>query len=180
MTTSAVQLQHRRGSAAQVATFTGAQGEIVFDTTNNRLVAQDGATQGGFPAAKVTEINGQKYVLRTINLASANTDNGFSISLPPPFTVYNVTGVFLSQASATPSTSTTVGVFTATGAGGNVIVASNSTLALSSSSSMTSQSLTIISEFGAAYTSTAIYFRVQTASTVAVTVNVTLSILPLS
>jgi Major tropism determinant N-terminal domain len=50
------QLQLRRGAAAQVAAFTGAQGEVVVDTTNHRLVLQDGATIGGFAAAKLSEI----------------------------------------------------------------------------------------------------------------------------
>ena len=50
------QLQLRRGTAAQVAAFTGAQGEVVVDTTNNRLVVQDGATAGGFAAAKLSDI----------------------------------------------------------------------------------------------------------------------------
>ena len=49
------QLQLRRGVAAQVAAFTGAAGEVVVDTTNNRLVVQDGATAGGFAAAKLVE-----------------------------------------------------------------------------------------------------------------------------
>jgi hypothetical protein len=50
------QLQLRRGTATQVAAFTGVAGELVVDTTNNRLVLQDGATAGGFAAAKLTEI----------------------------------------------------------------------------------------------------------------------------
>ena len=50
------QLQLRRGTATQVAAFTGAQGEVVFDTTNNRLVANDGVTVGGDPAAKLSEV----------------------------------------------------------------------------------------------------------------------------
>lgn len=50
------QLQLRRGTATQVAAFTGAQGEVVFDTTNNRLVANDGVTVGGSPAAKLSEV----------------------------------------------------------------------------------------------------------------------------
>ena len=50
------QLQLRRGTAAQVAAFTGAQGEVVVDTTNNRLVIQNGTTTGGFAAAKLSEI----------------------------------------------------------------------------------------------------------------------------
>jgi hypothetical protein len=52
------QLQLRRGTAAQVAAFTGAQGEVVVDTTNNRLVLQDGATAGGIPIAKLSEAGG--------------------------------------------------------------------------------------------------------------------------
>lgn len=53
--TTAVQVQYRRGTSSQLATFTGAQGEMVVDTTNNRVVVQDGATAGGFPAAKLSE-----------------------------------------------------------------------------------------------------------------------------
>lgn len=49
------QLQLRRGTGSQIGSFTGAQGEVVVDTTNNRLVLQDGATVGGFPAAKLAE-----------------------------------------------------------------------------------------------------------------------------
>jgi Major tropism determinant N-terminal domain len=50
------QLQLRRGTGSQIASFTGAQGEVVVDTTNNRLVLQDGATAGGFATAKLTEV----------------------------------------------------------------------------------------------------------------------------
>lgn len=50
------QLQLRRGTASQVLAFTGAQGETVMDTTNNRLVVNDGATVGGFAAAKLAEV----------------------------------------------------------------------------------------------------------------------------
>jgi hypothetical protein len=54
MTTEQVQL--RRGTAAQIAAFTPAQGELVADTTNNRLVLGDGATAGGFAAPKLAEV----------------------------------------------------------------------------------------------------------------------------
>jgi hypothetical protein len=53
--TTAVQVQYRRGNSAQVASFTGAQGEMVVDTTNNRVVVQDGSTAGGWPAAKLDD-----------------------------------------------------------------------------------------------------------------------------
>lgn len=44
----AKQVQLRRGNTAQVAAFTGAVGEIVYDTDLKTLVAQDGSTAGGF------------------------------------------------------------------------------------------------------------------------------------
>ena len=50
------QLQLRRGTGSQVSAFTGAQGETVMDTTNNRLVVNDGSTVGGWPAAKLAEV----------------------------------------------------------------------------------------------------------------------------
>lgn len=53
---TATQIQFRRGSAAQMTTFTGAPGEVVVDTTNNRVVVHDGATAGGFSAAKLLEV----------------------------------------------------------------------------------------------------------------------------
>jgi hypothetical protein len=46
MPTSA-ELKLRRGSADQIAAFTGAAGEVTPDTTNNRLVLHDGTTVGG-------------------------------------------------------------------------------------------------------------------------------------
>ena len=50
------QLQLRRGTASQVASFIGAQGELVVDMTNNRLVLQDGSSSGGYAAAKLSEV----------------------------------------------------------------------------------------------------------------------------
>jgi hypothetical protein len=49
------QLQLRSGTALQVAAFTGASAECVVDTTNNRIVVNDGVTVGGWPAAKLVE-----------------------------------------------------------------------------------------------------------------------------
>jgi hypothetical protein len=54
--TTAVQVQYRRGSSSQVAAFVGAAGEMVIDTTANRVVVQDGATAGGWSAAKLAEV----------------------------------------------------------------------------------------------------------------------------
>ncbi|MGO9390638.1 hypothetical protein [Rhodoblastus sp.] len=51
-----VQVKRRRDSAANVAAYTGAQGELIVDTTNDRLTVHDGATAGGFAAAKLSEV----------------------------------------------------------------------------------------------------------------------------
>lgn len=51
-----VQVKRRRESAAFLQTFVGAQGELLVDTTNNRVQVHDGATPGGFPAAKLADL----------------------------------------------------------------------------------------------------------------------------
>jgi hypothetical protein len=51
-----VQVKRRRDTAANIAGFTPAQGELIIDTTNNRMIVGDGATAGGFPAAKLSEV----------------------------------------------------------------------------------------------------------------------------
>jgi hypothetical protein len=43
------QVQFRRGTTIETASFTGAVGEVTVDTTKNTCVVHDGATQGGFP-----------------------------------------------------------------------------------------------------------------------------------
>jgi hypothetical protein len=50
-----VQVKHRRDTAANIAAFTPAQGELIVDTTNNRVIVGDGATAGGISAAKLSE-----------------------------------------------------------------------------------------------------------------------------
>ena len=53
----ATQLQIRRGTSAQVAAFTGAEGEIVVNTTNDSVHVNDGSTAGGFELARVDGSN---------------------------------------------------------------------------------------------------------------------------
>jgi hypothetical protein len=43
------QVRLRRGTTAQHATFTGADGEVTFDSTKKVLVVHDGVTAGGKP-----------------------------------------------------------------------------------------------------------------------------------
>lgn len=64
----ATQIQRRRGTTANHASFVGAQGELTVDTTKNTVVVHDGATAGGFPLAK-------ESALGTIASQNANAVN---------------------------------------------------------------------------------------------------------
>lgn len=50
-----VQVRRRREAASFLSTFVGAQGELLVDTTNNRVQVHDGTTPGGWPAAKLAD-----------------------------------------------------------------------------------------------------------------------------
>jgi len=63
----AIQVQLRRGTAAQNNAFTGAIGEVSFDTTNNQLRVHDGSTAGGF------KIGTGDFPTGTANVALGNT-----------------------------------------------------------------------------------------------------------
>jgi hypothetical protein len=54
---SSFAVQIRRGTTAEHSTFTGLVGEITVDTTKDTLVVHDGATAGGYPLAKASEIS---------------------------------------------------------------------------------------------------------------------------
>ena len=53
--TTAVQLQLRRDTQANVIGMTPTQGEAIVDDTNNRACIGDGSTAGGWPALKLSE-----------------------------------------------------------------------------------------------------------------------------
>jgi len=50
------ELKLRRGSTVAHSTFTGADGEVTFDTDKNVIVSHDGATVGGFPHIKAADL----------------------------------------------------------------------------------------------------------------------------
>ena len=77
----ATQLQIRRGTAAQVAAFTGAEGEIVYNSTNDSLHTNDGSTAGGFELARADGANFSSSV--SFTTLSAAT---FSVSGAATFT----------------------------------------------------------------------------------------------
>jgi hypothetical protein len=83
---TATQIQFRRGSAAQMATFTGAQGEVVVDTTNKRVVVHDGATAGGWPMAGLNVANtftaAQTFAVATGPLVTLTSQSGVASPTP--------------------------------------------------------------------------------------------------
>jgi Major tropism determinant N-terminal domain len=76
-----VQVQLRRDTYANVAANHGAAGEVFVDTTNQRLVIQDGATLGGFPAPVTL------FVGNGGSTNNSNTGSGAYVNHTPTFTI---------------------------------------------------------------------------------------------
>lgn len=79
----ATQIQLRRGTATQHATFTGAAGEATVDTTNNAIRVHDGTTAGGFLHVLATNgsLTNPTITNFTETVYTANTGSSISISL---------------------------------------------------------------------------------------------------
>lgn len=76
--TTATQVQIRRGTTAEHATFTGAAGEVTVDTTTQSLVIHDGVTAGGERQASEAYVQAQVAGLSAglaANLVIASTAN---------------------------------------------------------------------------------------------------------
>ena len=67
-----VQVKRRRDTQVNVAAYTGAQGELIVDTTNNRVTVHDGVTPGGWPAAKLSEIGSSGSSVTITTVSDAN------------------------------------------------------------------------------------------------------------
>lgn len=176
------QLQLRRGSAAQVLSFTGAQGEIVIDTTNKRVVVQDGVTGGGIAAAKLADVATlMGGFADLVDFNSANTDTPIAISLPGGVTRYRISSVMIANPSAILSSST-FGLFTAAAGGGSAIVASATANTIASAAENTNNNMmspTVINSASESFNLTTLYFRVQTAQGAPGKASVIIHIVPL-
>lgn len=80
----ATQRQHRRGTAAQVAAFTPAISEYVFDTTNNRIYAGDGSTLGGHAIPNAQDAQKQTFVRGTVG----GTADAITLTFTPARAAY--------------------------------------------------------------------------------------------
>lgn len=90
----ATQVQYRRGTAVQNASFTGAAGELTIDTTNNIILVQDGSTAGGFPlvGAAATQTLTNKTYNGTLVSVTGNVTGGNVLTAGLISATGNVTG----------------------------------------------------------------------------------------
>jgi hypothetical protein len=73
------QVRLRRGTTVQHSAFTGAEGEVTFDTTKKVLVIHDGVTAGGKPVDGFVKINPsspltQQTIAGPLNLAGGDSE----------------------------------------------------------------------------------------------------------
>ena len=141
-----VQVRRRREAAAFLSTFVGAQGELLVDTTNNRVQVHDGATPGGWPAAKLADVIGRTPVADA-NYSALATDRTIAytaltsartVTLPPASAYPTGTQLLVVDESGACSLSNTItlarsGTDTINGATTAIINAAYGFLALMSS-----------------------------------------------
>ena len=106
-----VQVKRRRDTAANLASFVGAQAELLVDTTNNRVQVHDGVTAGGWPAAKLAEtVTNTRTAVSDAAYAALATDRSIA------FTALTAARVVTLPASGAYPTGTRLVVFDESGA----------------------------------------------------------------
>lgn len=110
----ATQIKRRRGDQTEIDGFTPAVAEIVVNTTKNEMVVGDGVTQGGFPAARKSNV-----VLSHATLADAIADVslkvGYSVNVEEHTTGFKGSATW-DVVLASAVTIDTIGVVACTGA----------------------------------------------------------------
>ena len=117
------QVQFRRGTTAQTATFTGATAELTVDTTKNTIVVHDGSTAGGFALARESALSSNAtysqaaFAQANAAFLQANTPsytansagsyaNGAFIQANSAYSSQNVTGTYANSAYTQANTAT--------------------------------------------------------------------------
>lgn len=97
----ATTLQFRRGSTANLASETGAVGELFVDTDKDTLVVMDGSTAGGFPLSRETTTQAafDQANTATNDAASASQYANTGINNAASASAYANTGITLAQAA---------------------------------------------------------------------------------
>src|SRR5512138_405692 len=83
------QVQMRRGTTAEHATFTGAAGEVTVDTSKRTLVVHDGATAGGFALAQEQTLLNRTGNLVWVDQVNGNDGTGTRGMMSKPFLTLN-------------------------------------------------------------------------------------------
>ena len=92
------EVKFRRGTNAEMGSFTGAAGEAVIDTDNDRWYIHDGATAGGFPQASAADVQDGAF-----DYAAGSGSNTITVTLSPAPDAY-ATGGTVSWKQATTNT----------------------------------------------------------------------------
>jgi hypothetical protein len=157
-------------------------GDVTITHSANAVTVAGGTLE--LPAGRAmatAEAGVLRFRVTGVNFNSANTDNAVTITLPAGITRYLITRTMISNASASISTAT-VGVFTATGGGGQQIAA-NQAITVTQSAADTNNNAMQLSATNAntmAYNDTTLYVRVGTAQGSAATADVIIDIYPLT
>jgi hypothetical protein len=75
-----IQVKLRRGTATEHNTFTGAEGEVTVDTTNDTLRVHDGSTAGGVRLAKLSEVSGGTGTVTSVGSGTGLTGGPITTS----------------------------------------------------------------------------------------------------
>jgi len=67
------QLRLRGGTTAEHSSFTGAEREVTVDTTLDTLIVHDGATAGGVPLAKASDVPSASSSIAVTNVTTSGT-----------------------------------------------------------------------------------------------------------
>jgi len=103
----AIQVQRRRGTAAENAAFTGAEGEYVYLTDTGQIAIHDGSTQGGFIIPN--EIDG---VNDEFGFNTATGTDTIVLTVPSNVAAYQTGQVFTFKAANTITGTATLNVNT--------------------------------------------------------------------
>ena len=99
------QVKRRRGTAAQCDAMTPAEGEIIYDTTNDRLRVGDGSVAGGFALPNAYDV--QNGAFNTVNASGTNT---LTVTLAPVPAFYTTNMTITFKAAATNTGAVTLNV----------------------------------------------------------------------
>ena len=102
-----IEVKLRRGTDTEHSSFTGAEGEVTVDTTNDTLRVHDGSTAGGVRLAKHSELSGAGAGGTVTSVGSGTGLTGGPITTSGTLSIAN-DGVDTAQIAANAVTSTEI------------------------------------------------------------------------